>query len=273
MRRRRPKKGRRRLRELPRPPLAAVATYAATLADLFDRLAAAWGKILLDGWDEHIRRTTGGRIREDALPVDLRDKIKAVRVATARIANADEIGTAADEVAARVNKINAGELVRVYGFPSSALVTPREVAAFRERNVDLVRSITDDSIGEFSEVLEEADVKAWRVETLRDKIEERFDVSKSRAELLARDQVLKLNGQLTKARHEAAGVKSYEWSTSNDERVRPDHLALDGTINEWTEPPIVDERTGRREHPGGDFQCRCVAVPIIPWLEDDEDGS
>lgn len=267
---RRLRKGRRRrLRDVPRAPLVAVASYVATLSDLFERLAKAWEPILLDGWEDHVRKTTGGLLRADALPRNLRDKIRRVRIVTEKIAKPDEIGAAADEIAGRVSSSNASELVRVYGFPSSALVTPKEIETFRRKNVDLVTSITDDSIRDFEGVLEEADAKAWRVETLREKIEERFDVSRSRAELLARDQVLKLNGQITEARHKAAGIERYTWSTSNDERVRPDHEELDGTDHGWDDPPIVDERTGRREHPGGDFQCRCVAVPIIPWLDDE----
>ncbi|GAG93926.1 unnamed protein product, partial [marine sediment metagenome] len=60
------------------------------------------------------------------------------------------------------------------------------------------------------------------------------------------------------------GITKYEWSTSNDERVRDDHKQLDGKIFSFKTPPVVDRRTGRRANPAEDFGCRCVAIPILP---------
>lgn len=31
----------------------------------------------------------------------------------------------------------------------------------------------------------------------------------------------------------------------------------------WDNPPVVDEKTGRRCHPGKDYQCRCCALPVF----------
>jgi uncharacterized protein with gpF-like domain len=40
-------------------------------------------------------------------------------------------------------------------------------------------------------------------------------------------------------------------------------MSESGTVFKYSEPPIVDVRTGRRANPGEDFQCRCTANPII----------
>lgn len=101
------------------------------------------------------------------------------------------------------------------------------------------------------------------VSDVRKQIQERLGVVRSRAELIARDQTLKLYGQIQQERQTSAGIVEYTWSTSEDERVREDHALLDGTVQRWDTPPVVDRRTGRREHPGSDFQCRCSAVPIL----------
>lgn len=103
-----------------------------------------------------------------------------------------------------------------------------------------------------------------RVESIAQRIQEETEVTESRAALIARDQVLKLNADVTEAQHVAAGITEYVWSTSSDERVRKSHRDLDGQRFKYSEPPIVDVRTGRRENPGRDFQCRCVAVPVLP---------
>jgi SPP1 gp7 family putative phage head morphogenesis protein len=94
----------------------------------------------------------------------------------------------------------------------------------------------------------------------------RFGVSQKRGAFIARDQMSKLNGQLTRDRQIGLGVKGYIWRTAGDERVRDDHAALDGTKQSWDSPPVVDSRTGRREHPGGDFNCRCTAEPDLNAL-------
>lgn len=94
----------------------------------------------------------------------------------------------------------------------------------------------------------------WR--DIRDLLLDRGNVSESRAELIARDQTLKLNGAIAKANQEASGITRYMWSTSKDERVRPTHRALEGQVFAWASPPPVG-------HPGQDFQCRCVAMPVL----------
>ncbi len=108
--------------------------------------------------------------------------------------------------------------------------------------------------------MESQEVSSMRVEELRSLVMERFDVSKSRADLIARDQVLKLNGQITEERQTRAGVEQYVWTTAGDERVREEHAALEGQVIDWNSPPTVG-------HPGEDYQCRCVAFPLIPEID------
>ncbi len=99
--------------------------------------------------------------------------------------------------------------------------------------------------------------KRW--EDLRDALIDRGVVNESRAELIARDQTLKLNAAINQAHQRSVGVDSYVWSTSGDERVRDSHAELDGQTFRWDAPPEPG-------NPGEDFQCRCVALPIIDDL-------
>jgi len=139
--------------------------------------------------------------------------------------------------------------------------------AFRRENTDLIVSLATDKVERVRGVLRDAGTGA-RVEEVAKSIRESTGATRSRAELIARDQVLKLNADVARKRHEAAGVTAYTWSASRDERVRESHRALDGQRIPYDAPPVVDPRTGRREHAGRDFQCRCVADPIIPGFED-----
>jgi SPP1 gp7 family putative phage head morphogenesis protein len=104
--------------------------------------------------------------------------------------------------------------------------------------------------------------KRW--EDLRDALIDKGDISERHAELIARDQTLKLNGAINQSRQQAAGVDSYVWSTSGDERVRDEHAELDGETFSWASPPPPG-------HPGEDFQCRCIAIPVIPEAAPEDD--
>lgn len=171
-----------------------------------------------------------------------------------------ETAKAYDRMAGVVRKKNAA---------GAALlgVTPHEagiggiVEQARERNIQLVTSAAQGYVEQVRAVLADPDNLGLRVEDLADELEERANVSQSRAELIARDQTLKLNGAITKHRQVAAGVERYTWSTSLDERVRPGHADLEGEMFSWDDPP--DTGDGEHCHPGEDFQCRCIADPVI----------
>jgi SPP1 gp7 family putative phage head morphogenesis protein len=131
-----------------------------------------------------------------------------------------------------------------------------------QENVDLITSIPKRQLEQVEKVVREGIHAGTRVENIKEQIQERFNVSESRARLIARDQVGKLNAQLAEQRQRALGVSRYEWSSSNDERVRPMHKELDHSIQRWDSPPITNE-DGDRNHPGEDYQCRCQALPIV----------
>ena len=105
---------------------------------------------------------------------------------------------------------------------------------------------------------------------------------KDKAEFWARDQTSKLNAELTKQQQSDAGVEEYVWDSSGDSRVRVCHRELNGKSFSWNNPPEMwymtkggRVYTGRRCHPGEDYQCRCVALPKfnietlnLPWSGD-----
>lgn len=101
-----------------------------------------------------------------------------------------------------------------------------------------------------------------RAENLVKGIEHDFLVSESKAKFLARQETSLLMSQYREERYKSGGVQKYRWLTSGDSRVRGYHKRLNGKIFTWDNPPVVDA-TGRRAHPGQDFNCRCICVPIV----------
>jgi SPP1 gp7 family putative phage head morphogenesis protein len=235
----------------PKPPNGLANEYARYLRTRIEHFARV---DILEGWDHNPVHYTG-RMRADASTFVNKAIAKLVRVVDDNPVPQARLQALATQVDRR-NK-------RVVGVPTSQHAPGAPIAMFRERNLELITKLDQKMIDELRTVLEAAESNALPVEALRAEIQERFDVTKSHADLIARDQVLKLNGQITEFRQTSAGVTQYEWSTSSDERVRPDHDELDGTVQDWASPPISNQRTGDRNHPGQDIQCRCVAIPII----------
>ncbi|MGL4445808.1 MAG: phage minor head protein, partial [Alsobacter sp.] len=108
-------------------------------------------------------------------------------------------------------------------------------------------------------------------------IRERMDISAQRAELIAIDQIGKLDGKLTEQRNRDIGVTHFFWRSSNDERVRgnpdgkypkaaPSHWDRDGKRFAYAEPPRG--KNGEVELPGTPIRCRCWQDPDLSTLVD-----
>lgn len=177
-----------------------------------------------------------------------------------------------EDLAERVVTHSRGQWESQLKAAMGVALTPAEpdlepvIKGFRAENVSLIRSLADEKVSRVRDILADAG-PGTRVEEIAKSIREMGDVTRSRAELIARDQVLKFNAEVTQKRHAAAGIEEFVWSTARDERVRPDHKLLEGGRYRYDDPPVVDRRRGTKGLPGVHFQCRCVAVPVIPGFD------
>ena len=105
--------------------------------------------------------------------------------------------------------------------------------------------------------------EGYRTKSLETIIVNSFNVTQRKAKFLAWQESSLLLAQYRESRYKLAGIIQYRWITSFI-RSRPDHVALNGTIQSWDMPPIVNRSTGKRGHPGQDFNCHCIANPVIP---------
>lgn len=126
-----------------------------------------------------------------------------------------------------------------------------------------IKNWDDEQITRLREMVERFVLRGYRREELRAMIEQEWGVSANKASFLARQETSLFMSKLRRERFLDAGVRRYRWSTSGDERVRDSHRELHGNVYTFGDPPIVDATTGRRAEPGEDFNCRCVAIPII----------
>ena len=147
---------------------------------------------------------------------------------------------------------------------------------FRE-NMGMISSIPQDLVQQIRDTLWEDITQNAATDQMVKHIQHTCQVSKNRAKFIARDQVGKLQAQLTRQQQTDAGVREYIWSSKRDSKVRHQHRKLNGNKFSWDSPPLSDPRTGRHCHPGEDYGCRCVALPVfnlnitLPWEKRSEE--
>lgn len=132
-----------------------------------------------------------------------------------------------------------------------------------DENVSLIVTIPQESLDDMKEIVKEGFTNGRTITDITKEVQRRYGINKRHARLIARDQLGKFYGRLAKMQQQDSGIEEYTWSTSLDSRVRSSHRHLEGKTCNWNVPPVVDERTGRTGHPGEDYQCRCIALPIF----------
>lgn len=106
-------------------------------------------------------------------------------------------------------------------------------------------------------------LQGYRAEGMAQRIRDEFGVSKSRADLIARQEVDNFMAAYHAATAADAGLSRYVWTCVRDSRTRQAHKDLNGRIFSFANPPITDPRTSARNNPGQDFRCRCRARILI----------
>lgn len=142
------------------------------------------------------------------------------------------------------------------------------IGAFTRENVALIKSLPVQAFADIEKTLTGSMADGDRWENMAEDLEQRLGVSQSRANLIARDQVGKLYGDLNRVRQTDLGFDRYIWRTMRDNRVRDEHEERDGLTFEWENPPPGGPESGG--HPGEAIQCRCYAEPDLAHLLDSE---
>lgn len=133
------------------------------------------------------------------------------------------------------------------------------IDSFVAENVSLIVTIRDDLLKDVETVVQRGIREGKRAEVLRKDVEARFGVTERRAQLIARDQIGKLDGQITRERHLELGITRFLWQTAEDERVRDEHVERNQKVYSYASPPDG-------EIPGTAINCRCVAIPVFDDL-------
>lgn len=126
------------------------------------------------------------------------------------------------------------------------------------RGASLIQGLSSDMTKRIELAVYENSLAGNSVATLRKRLQKEFAISDNRAKLIARTETSRFNASLNQLRQEQAGVTSYIYSTSLDERVRELHQSFNGRTFRWDKPPSDG-------HPGTAPNCRCLAKGIVEF--------
>lgn len=147
----------------------------------------------------------------------------------------------------------------IFGAPTGAVL--RESL---DRQVGLITSLPTEAAARVHKLTIEAMLQGTRAKAIAAEIGRTGEVTAARATLIARTEISRTASELTQARAVHVGSSQYYWRTAGDSDVRPDHQILNGKVFSWGDPPVADRRSGARAIPGGIYNCRCWADPIVP---------
>jgi len=133
--------------------------------------------------------------------------------------------------------------------------------ARQDEQVRLITSLPREAAERVHAMTREGITKGWRADQISTEIMKTGEVTKSRADLIARTEVGRTSTLLTQARAEHVGSDGYNWRTAADTDVRVSHKAMNGKFVRWDAPPTLDGLTG---HAGALPNCRCYCEPVLP---------
>lgn len=156
---------------------------------------------------------------------------------------------------------DAGMTVRFQMTPAMRDVLDATVA----ENVSLIKSIPSQFLTEVEGLVMRSVVRGRDLSELSRELRQRYQITRRRAELIARDQNNKATSALRRVREVELGLEEGVWLHSKaGKEPRRTHLANDGerfSIRDgWFDP---DPRVRKRILPGELINCRCTWRPVV----------
>ncbi len=189
--------------------------------------------------------------------------------------------TLADAVVGRVDKTTQSAIEKIVGDAMGVDIVKMLstegltdiIDAGIAANVQLITSIPREYLDKVQMVITQEGTKGRSGNSLIKQIQDIYPVTKDRARFIARDQTSKLNGDISRHRQVAAGIRGYRWRTVGDNAVRESHKERNGKFYAWNPEDVgkkledgsvmLDPEAEDIGHPGDDYQCRCIAEAVL----------
>ncbi len=131
-------------------------------------------------------------------------------------------------------------------------------------NVGLIKSIPRQYLSQVETLVMQSVARGRDLGTLTKALQERYDITKRRAVLIARDQNNKATFVMQSARQRSMGFKTGIWRHSHAaKKFRQSHLKADGKEFDLSKGLYID---GKWIMPGEEINCGCGWQVVIPKL-------
>lgn len=133
-------------------------------------------------------------------------------------------------------------------------------------NVNLIRSIPQKYLNGVQQAVMRSITTGNGLADLVPWLEKERGVTLRRARIIAEDQTRKAFSNISRVRMEKVGLKQFEWLHSQGSlHPRKLHIAHNGRIFDFANPPVIEEKTGERGFPGQAINCRCRMRPVVTF--------
>jgi len=170
-----------------------------------------------------------------------------------------------------------GAILTATGIDLTTLIGPESmretVEQAIERNVGLIRSVSDEARRRIGEVIFSGLQERRPVSEVAKDLREAVDLPRARARRIASDQIVKLSSALDQERRREAGLDIWGWRHSSKKHPRRQHLDRNGDL--FTENPtkvgqVVDGKTVRAAPPADDMPgippfCGCTSYAVLTF--------
>lgn len=193
---------------------------------------------------------------------------RAKALAESMVKDAEKASASATH--ASMQKLSGGLSMKT-SFTNPALSNIYKAAV--AENVGLIKSISQQYLNDVQGAVMRSITTGNGLQDLVPALQKYEGVTHRRARNIALDQTRKTYNSINKGRMQAIGIKKFKWHHSGGgAHPREDHVAMDGKIYRFDDPPVIDQRTGERGIPGQAVNCRCTMSPVFDF-EDDEPTS
>ena len=248
----------------PEPSRAQRQPRAEALVAPVDAWARAVSALVLPAYPEEPTVRLDASLR-DAPADDLEEAIRQGDASALRVLLeiGSRLGVWVREVELWHRRRTQGTIRSMLGIDVSLLLAPHDVeqviqAALR-RNVALVRSVSDRTRDDISEVVYRGLVNQTPRREMAKEIAERVAINRRRALRIAVDQTTKLSASLDQSRQEQMEISEFMWQHSRKAHPREQHVARDGNVYPWH-----GEKTPA-DLPGQLPFCGCRARPHLTF--------
>lgn len=152
-----------------------------------------------------------------------------------------------------------GAILTATGVDISTLVGAGDmrlpIGAAIERNVNLVRSVSDETRRRIADTVFRSFQQRRDPRDVGRELAKAIDMSERRAKNIAADQNVKLASALNEERRREAGIDTFQWVHSGKLHPRPEHIARDGKRYTDDKPPP--------DMPGELPYCGCTSRAVL----------